>query len=98
MKRKAKWIVAALLCAMLIALLYAVFSGLFGTLPLLHSDSGEKDPMFMEPVETVTRPPELDAEETQRPHGTLDDIEIEDGAPVERTADELALEAEQKAC
>ena len=67
-----------------------------GVLHILQSagiDTGSTDPMFPEATQSVTRPPELDAEEVQPDHPTLDDYIDEELTPVDRTAEELAKEA-----
>ena len=60
------------------------------------ADIGEPDPMFAQEAVLPTRPPELDAEETQPPHLTLDDYVPEVETPVDKTADELIREAENR--
>lgn len=65
----------------------------FGIFRNIRYDSAEQDPMFETPVEIVTRPPELDAEEAVPDHPTLDDYVDEIQTPVDKTADELAGEA-----
>ena len=55
----------------------------------------EPDPMFAQEAQTVTRPPELDYEEAQPDHPTLDDYVPEVETPVEVTADELIRRAEE---
>lgn len=57
----------------------------------------ERDPMFAEEAETVTRPPEIYPEETQKPHKTLDDYVMEESSPVDKTAQELIEEAQKGA-
>ena len=57
----------------------------------------EADPMFAEEAELPTRPPELDAEEQQPDHPTLDDYVPEVETPVDVTADELIRRAEEAA-
>ena len=57
-------------------------------------NAAEPDPMFETPAETVSPPPELYAEETQRPHKTLDDYIPEVETPVDKTAAELIEEAQ----
>ena len=53
--------------------------------------------MFAEEAELPTRPPELDAEEPQREHLTLDDYVPEVETPVDKTAEELIEEAKAAA-
>ena len=61
------------------------------------SPGGEVDPMFAEEAELPTRPPELDAEQAQPDHPTLDDYVPEVETPVDVTADELIRRAEEAA-
>ena len=53
--------------------------------------------MFAEEPELPTRPPELDAEEAQREHPTLDDYVPEVETPVDRTLEQLIEEAKAAA-
>lgn len=63
----------------------------------IGTEAGEPDPMFAEPAETVTRPPELDEEEIQPEHPTLDDYVPAEESPVDKTVDELIAEAKNAA-
>ena len=93
-------IIKIIVCLLLIALLAYLALGLGGSLVNLVSGAelaGERDPMFPETIEAVTRPPEIYPEETQKPHKTLDDYVQEEQAPVDKTVDELILEAQQGA-
>ena len=84
---------AALLIAALAAVGYFVIRGVTGIVRDADLSVGEPDPMFSTPPEAVTRPPELDAEEPQPTHPTLDDYVPEIESPVDQTAAELIEEA-----
>ena len=91
-----KWIklaAALAVIAVLLVLGYAVVQGTFNFLSGADLSAGEPDPMFAEEPELPTRPPELDAEEAQREHPTLDDYVPEVETPVDRTVEELIEEA-----
>ena len=95
-----KWIklIAALAVIAVLAYLgYAVVQGTFAFLSGAELNSGEPDPMFAEEPELPTRPSELDAEEAQREHPTLDDYVPEVETPVDRTVEELIEEAKAAA-
>ena len=95
-----KWIklaTALAVIAVLAYLGYAVVHGTFGFLSGADLSAGEPDPMFAETAELPTRPPELDAEEAQREHPTLDDYVPEVETPVDKTAEELIEEAKAAA-
>jgi len=87
-----KLIAVLIVVAVLAALTLSLGNSLMDVLNGAKPDS-EPDPMFAQQAETVTRPPELYAEETQRPHKTLDDYVPEVQTPVDKTADELIREA-----
>ena len=94
------WIklLAALLAIVLLAgLAWRLVSSLVGVLNGADMSFGEADPMFAEEMEIPTRPPELDAEEEVPQRPTLDDLPMPEGAPVDKTADELIREARQGA-
>ena len=94
-----KWFwMGAVLIAVLVLVIFALNlgNGLIGLISGADFE-GERDPMFAEEAETVTRPPELYPEETQKPHKTLDDYVMEESAPVDKTAQELAQEAREGA-
>lgn len=59
-------------------------------------NAGEPDPMFAEEAVLPTRPPELDEEIVPEKKPTLDDYAPTEGAPVDKTADELIREAQEK--
>ena len=95
-----KWIrltVALIVIAALAYLGYAVVRGSFDFLSGAELNSGEPDPMFAEEAEVPTRPPELDAEEEQIEHPTLDDYMPEVETPVDRTVEQLIEEAKAAA-
>lgn len=95
-----KWIrltVALIVIAVLAYLGYAVVQGTFAFLSGADLSAGEPDPMFAEEPELPTRPPELDAEEAQREHPTLDDYVPEVETPVDRTLEQLIEEAKAAA-
>ena len=75
-----------LVLMLIAALLLTGFFLVRGTIRLssLAKRGGETvaDPMFAEATPSVTRPPEMDAEETQRPHGTLEDAEPREETPL----------------
>ena len=95
-----KWIRLAVelaVIAVLAYLGYAVVHGTFAFLSGAELNSGEPDPMFAEEPELPTRPSELDAEEAQREHHTLDDYVPEVETPVDRTLEQLIEEAKAAA-
>ena len=95
-----KWIklaMALVLIAVLLYFGYTVVRESFSFLSGAELNSGEPDPMFAEEAELPTRPPELDAEEEQREHPTLDDYVPEVETPVDRTVEELIEEAKAAA-
>lgn len=95
-----KWIklaAALAVIAVLLVLGYAVVQGTFNFLSGADLSAGEPDPMFAEEPELPTRPPELDAEEAQREHPTLDDYVPEVETPVDRTLEQLIEEAKAAA-
>lgn len=91
-----KWIRIAVVLAVLAIIVWIAVGIGGGLISLLRGAEleGERDPMFAEEAEMVTRPPELYAEETQKPHKTLDDYIMEESAPVDKTARELIEEAQ----
>ena len=95
-----KWIRMAVVLAVIAVLAYlgyAVVQGTFDFLSGADLNAGEPDPMFAEEPELPTRPPELDAEEAQREHPTLDDYVPEVETPVDRTVEQLIEEAKSAA-
>lgn len=93
MKRWIKLIAAAAVVLLLVLLCVSLVRGISDVLLRGEINAAEPDPMFETPAETVTPPPELYAEETQRPHKTLDDYIPEVETPVDKTAAELIEEA-----
>ena len=83
--------------AILLLVAYALFRGVMGLagLPAMYGPS-EPDPMFAEPAEQFTRPPELLEDEASAVSGD-DDPSLnwvyETLTPVEKTAAELAGES-----
>ena len=95
-----KWIKLALALVLIAVLLYfgyAVVRECFGFLSGAELSASEPDPMFAEEAELPTRPPELDAEEEQKEHPTLDDYVPEVETPVDRTVEQLIEEAKAAA-
>lgn len=91
-----KWVgavIAALLIAALATVGFIMLRGVTDVVRGADFGGGEPDPMFSQPPESVTRPPELDAEEPQPTHPTLDDYVPENESPVDQTAAELIEEA-----
>ena len=92
----AKWIKLMILLILIAVLLFVAWTLIRGAGAILGGageDSGESDPMFAEETVLPTRPPEMDAQQTQSPHDTLDDYVADVQTPVDKTADELAEEA-----
>ena len=94
MKWWIKLIAAVAAILLLILLCVSLVRGVSGVLSRGELNASESDPMFETPVETVAPPPGLYAEETQRPHKTLDDYIPEIETPVDKTAAELIAEAQ----
>ena len=95
-----KWIKLALALVVIATLLYfgyAVVRESFGFLSGAELNAGEPDPMFAEETEVPTRPPELDVEEEQKEHPTLDDYVPEVETPVDKTVEQLIEEAKAAA-
>ena len=94
------WIklIAALLAAALLAGLgWGMVRGMLGLLNGADLNLSEPDPMFAEETPLPTRPPMLDEEGIVPDRPTLDDLPAIEGAPVDKTAEELIREAQQKA-
>ena len=81
--------------ALLLGLGYGLVSGLLGLLNGAELNISEPDPMFAQEAELPTRPPEMDAQEAVPERPTLDDLPPVEGAPVDKTAEELIREAQQ---
>ena len=88
---------AVLAIAVLAALGWGMIRGMLGLLNGADLNLSEPDPMFAEEIVQPTRPPQLDAEGTVPNRPTLDDLPPLEGAPVDKTAGELILEAQQRA-
>lgn len=94
MRNKIKLIISLIVIALLVTLCFAMVRSLIGFLNQSDLNASEPDPMFAEETETVTRPPDLYAEEEQKEHLTLDDYVPEVETPVDKTVDELIREAQ----
>lgn len=92
-----KLLAALLAAALLLWLGWNMLGGLVNVLNGAQINASEPDPMFAEEARLPVRPPEMDAEESAPEKPTLDDIIFEEGAPVDKTADELIREAQNKA-
>lgn len=84
---------ALIALGLLVWLGWSLVSGLIGILNGADMNYSEPDPMFAQEAQLPTRPPELDAEEAPPDRPTLDDYDMPEGAPVDKTADELIAEA-----
>lgn len=91
-----KLLAALLAIALLLGLGWKLVSGVAFLLRGAGLNQSEPDPMFAEITPLPTRPPELDAEGVVPDRPTLDDLPAPEGAPVDKTADELIREAQQK--
>lgn len=91
-----KLIFALAAIAVLLAVAWALLRNTGALLGWTDGGAGAPDPMFAEEAQTPTRPPELDAEETPLPHKTLDDYVPEVETPVDKTAEELIREAQER--
>lgn len=92
-----KLIAALIAIALLIWLGYCMIGGLVDLLRGADLNASEPDPMFAQETAQPTRPPELYEEGSVPDHPTLDDLPVPDGAPVDKTADELIREAQLRA-
>lgn len=94
-----RWWIKILAAAILVILLawlgWSLVGNVVNVLKGADLSSGEPDPMFAQEMEIPTRPPELDEETAVPKRPTLDDYVMEEGAPVDKTADELIREAQQ---
>ena len=88
---------AIIALALLVWLGWSMISGLVDILSGADLNLSDPDPMFAEEAQLPTRPPELDMEIVPPDRPTLDDYVPEVETPVDKTADELILEAQQKA-
>ena len=91
-----KLLAALIIIALLLCLGWSLVNGITRVLNGAQLNAGEKDPMFAEEVQHPTRPPELDEEIIPEKKPTLDDYAPMEGAPVDKTVDELIREAQQK--
>ena len=94
MRNKIKIIAGVILIAALIVLGFIVVRGAVGFIQNADVNASEPDPMFAAPAEIVTRPPVV--EKTQPPHKTLDDYVPDVETPVDKTAEELGREAQNR--
>ena len=92
-----KGIAALLVIALLLFVGWRLARGIESLIAGMDLNAADSDPMFAEEAELPTRPPELDAEEAQPDHPTLDDYVPEVETPVDVTADELIRRAEEAA-
>ena len=97
MRRWIKGIAALLVIALMLFVGWRLARGIKILLSGVDLNAAESDPMFAEEPELPARPPELDAEEAQPDHPTLDDYVPEVETPVDVTADELIRRAEAAA-
>ena len=91
-----KLLAALLALVLLLWLGWSLVNGIAGLLNGAELNAGERDPMFAEEAVQPTRPPELDEEVVPEKKPTLDDYAPTEGAPVDKTVDELIREARQK--
>ena len=90
-------VVAVVLIALLAVLAFGIVRLVTGAVKNVDLGGGAPDPMFSQPPEIVTRPPELDEETAQAEHPTLDDYIPQIESPVDKTAAELIEEAKTAA-
>lgn len=90
-------VVAVILIALLTLLAFGILRLVTGAVKNVDFGEGEPDPMFSQPPEFVTRPPEMDRETAQAEHPTLDDYIPEIESPVDKTAAELIAETKASA-
>jgi len=91
-----KLLAGMIAAALLVWLGWSLVNGIAGMLSGADLNTGERDPMFAEEAVHPTRPPELDEETVPEKRPTLDDYAPIEGAPVDKTVDELIREAEQR--
>lgn len=91
-----KLLTAIIVIVLLLWLGWGLVNGITDMLSGAELNAGERDPMFAEEVLHPTRPPELDAEIVPEKRPTLDDYAPTEGAPVDKTVEELIREAQQK--
>jgi len=83
--------------ALLLWLGYGLIRGMTGILNNVDLGAGVPDPMFGEEAAQVTMPPDLFDEGQPKEHPTLDDHVMEVETPVDKTADQLIREAQERA-
>ena len=91
-----KLLAALAAIVLLLGLGYRLVSGVTVLLRGAGLNLSEPDPMFAETTPLPTRPPHLDEEAAVPDRPTLDDLPAPEGAPVDKTADELIREAQQR--
>lgn len=91
-----KLLAAVIAIGLLLLLGWSLVNGITGMLSEAELNAGERDPMFAEEAVHPTRPAELDEEIIPEKKPTLDDYAPAEGAPVDKTVDELIREAQQK--
>ncbi|MBQ8507247.1 MAG: hypothetical protein IJ466_07465 [Clostridia bacterium] len=95
MKKWIKLIAALLVVALLAWLGWTMVHGIIAALSGAELGASEEpDPMFADAPEEIERPAELDMEEAQPDHPTLDDYVPEVESPVDMTVEELIREAQ----
>lgn len=91
-----KLLAALVAIALLLWLGWSLVGGITKLLSGAELNAGEPDPMFAEEAAHPTRPPELDEEIVPEKKPTLDDYAPIEGAPVDKTVEELIREAQRK--
>lgn len=95
-----RWWVKLLIGLVMVALMawlgWGMINGFVRLLNHAQTGDGEPDPMFAQEAELPTRPPELDEEGAFEERPTLDDYAPVEGAPVDKTVEELIREAQQR--
>ena len=92
-----KGIAALVAIALLLFMGWRLVQGIGSLLGGVDLNAAEQDPMFAEEAEQPERPPELDEEDAQPDHPTLDDYVPEVESPVDVTVDELIRRAREAA-
>lgn len=91
-----KMLAALAAIVLLVFLGWSLVRGMLGLLSGADLNASEPDPMFAQEILYPTRPAELDEESAVPQRPTLDDLPAPEGAPVDKTADELIREAQQR--
>ena len=95
MRRWIKGIAAIVAIALLLFVGWRLVGSLGTLLSGVELNASESDPMFAEEAEQPERPAELDAEEAQPDHPTLDDYVPEVESSVDLTVEELIQRARE---